>query len=63
MPEPSANGCYVLTNDGKKFPITRSLAQALDQLINSQENKTGQILIHLKNGGVSAVELKTVWVE
>ena len=58
----NGNGCYVLMGD-KKFPIKKSLASALEQLIKSQENQTGKIIIHVKSGGVSAVQLETIWVE
>ena len=58
----NGNGCYLLVGS-EKIPIKRSLAEALQALICKQDNQTGQVLIHVKQGGVSAVELKTVWVE
>lgn len=58
----NGNGCYLVVG-AVKFPIKKSLAEALQALIVKQDNQTGQVLIHVKNGGVSAVELKTVWVE
>lgn len=66
MAEPSTNGngngCYVLMA-GEKFPIARSLAEALQELIVFQKNKTGTITLHVKNGGLSAAEVKTIFVE
>lgn len=68
MAEPSTNGngngngCYVLIG-AEKFPIKKSLAEALQALVVRQENQTGEITIHIKSGGVSSVQLKTVWVE
>lgn len=57
------NGCYVLTNEGKKFPISRSLARALEKIVVEQKNATGAFTIHMKSGGVAAVEVKTMFVE
>ncbi len=48
---------------GEKFPIARSLAEALQELIVFQKNKTGTITLHVKNGGLSAAEVKTIFVE
>lgn len=55
------NGCYVLTSEGEKFPISRSLARAIQRVIADQKNQNGSITIHLKSGGVSSVEVKTVY--
>lgn len=63
MADSNNNGCYVLTHDGKKFPISRSLARALERIVVEQKTQTGAFTIHLKSGGVAAVEVKTMFVD
>jgi hypothetical protein len=58
----NGNGCYLLIGVDK-IPIARSLAEALQELMVMQKNRTGKITLNLKNGGVSAVELNTIFVE
>lgn len=57
------NGCYLLLFDGTKYPIARSLALALQRIISEQKNKTGNFTVHVKNGGVSAVSVNTLFME
>jgi hypothetical protein len=53
----NGNGCYVITNEGKKFPIPRSLARALEKLLE-QKMQTGSLTLFIKSGGVAGTELR-----
>jgi hypothetical protein len=53
----NGNGCYVLTNDGEKFPISRSLARAIKKILE-QKMQTGSLTVYLKSGGVAGVEVR-----
>ena len=53
----NGNGCYVLLHDGKKFPITRSLARAIEKVLE-QKIQTGSLTIYVKSGGVAGVEVR-----
>lgn len=53
----NGNGCYVLTNDGKKFPIPRSLARAIEKVLE-QKMQTGSLTIFVKSGGCAGVEVR-----
>jgi hypothetical protein len=54
------NGCYIAANGAGRFPISKGLAEALRKILCDQKTKTGSITLHLKNGGVSAIETRIV---
>jgi hypothetical protein len=37
----STNGCYLISSDGKKFPVKRSLLDAVERMIESEG--TGEV--------------------
>jgi len=53
------NGCYLILFDGSRLPIKRGLARALRAVLFEQKVANGQIILHFKSGGLSAVETKT----
>jgi len=53
----NGNGCYILTNDGEKLPISRSLARAIKKLLE-QKMQTGSLTVYLKSGGVAGCEVR-----
>jgi hypothetical protein len=52
----NGNGSYVLT-EGKKIPISRSLARAIEKILE-QKVQTGSLTVYVKSGGVAGVEIR-----
>ena len=55
----STNGCYIVTTDGIRLSIKRSVMQAIKRMI--EEKKSGSVTIHFRDGGVSGCEDRTVY--
>ena len=55
----NGNGCYVVSSDGtQKIPLRQSVLRALKRM--TDEKLTGSISLHMKSGGLSAVETKII---
>jgi hypothetical protein len=61
MPEPSlnSNGCYIVTTEGVKLPIRRTVMVAIRKFM--EQKLTGSVQINFRDGGIAAVEDRTVY--
>ena len=57
----NGNGVYlVFAKEGRKIALSRSLACAIEKVLE-QKNQTGTISLHLKNGGIASIESRTTF--
>lgn len=55
----NGNGVYIVTTDGIRIPIRRTVLLAIKRMID--EKKTGTVTIDFRDGGIATVRDSTVY--
>ena len=55
----NSNGAYLVTTDGIRISIRRTVLTAIKKMID--EKRSGSVTISFRDGGIAAVEDRTVY--